>query len=66
MVQSSEYILKLIINKAKIGQEKFAQLLNLIWEVKSDLRVAYLKNLDPLKLSYSSISLILENFKKIQ
>lgn len=57
MVQASEYILKLIINKGKVPLDKFDNFLNIIWEVKTDVRIAYLKSLDPIRLPSNHISL---------
>jgi hypothetical protein len=58
-VTSSEYILKLMINKGRVGESKFIDFLNLIWETKCDIRAAYLKAMDPFRMSYTYIGLTL-------
>ena len=66
MIHSSEYILKFIVNKGKIAMDKFEVFLDLIWDVNENIRRCYLKSIDALKLSFSFMSTVLSNFRKIR
>jgi hypothetical protein len=66
IVLSAEYILKLMVNKAKLHQTRFAAYLNMIWETTEPARSFYFRSLDPLRLPYTGLTSILDNFRIIR
>jgi hypothetical protein len=59
LIKATEYVAKILLSKGKISEDNIDKYLDLVWEVRSEVRAALLKNLDPFRMSYVLIARII-------